>query len=105
MKRENKGENMVWDTLRKPVNRMESVTSEWSRHDPFVMGLVDSLVDTLVVKSAVDEVNPEIGKHQKQRELEPQVPLSVELDIRVEFRVATNFSQEKRGCENSHDGQ
>ena len=81
MKRENEGENMVRNTLRKSINGVEGVTSKWGGHNPFVVRLVDGLVDTLVMKSAVNEVNPEIGKHQKQRELEPQVPLAVEFNI------------------------
>ena len=103
MKRENEGENMVWNTLRKSINWVEGVTSKWGGHNPFVMRLVDGLVDALVMKPAVNEVNPEIGKHQKQWELEPQVPLSVEFNICVQLRIATNFSQEERGCENSHN--
>jgi len=83
VERENEGENMVWKALRKSINRVEGVASKWGGHNPFVMRLVDGLVDTLVMKSAVNEVNPEIGKHQKQWELEPQVPLSVELNICV----------------------
>jgi len=65
VERENEGKKMVWKTLRKSIDGVEGMTSEWGGHNPFVMGLVDGLVDALVMKSAVNEVDPEIGKHQK----------------------------------------
>lgn len=44
-----KWENMVRNTLRKSVQRMKGMACKGSRHDPFVMGFVESLVETRMV--------------------------------------------------------
>lgn len=59
------------------------MTSVWGRHNPFVMRLVESLVNAGVMETAMDEVDPEIGKHQKQRELKPHVDLPIILNVLV----------------------
>lgn len=74
----------------------------WSRHDPFVMWLMETLVDHWVVKSAVNEVDPEIGEREEERELGNRVPGSWAIFRSiVELCIATHFGhKEERG----HDG-
>lgn len=74
----------------------------WSWHDPLVVRLVENLINTRMVQSTVDKIDPEIGKHQEDRELKPHVTLSVVLDVLVEFRVSADLQQETRCGEDGH---
>jgi hypothetical protein len=45
LKWEEEWEQMVWNRLSESINRMEGMRGERSRHDPFVVRLVEGLVD------------------------------------------------------------
>lgn len=66
-------------------------------HDPLVMRLVKLLIYGWMVQSTVNQVDPEIGKYEERRELEPHIALSVVVNVLVELRVPTDL-QQKTGC-------
>ena len=97
---------MIWQTLCKAIQRVESVRCKRRGHDPLMMRLVQRLVHTLVVQPAMDPVNAGVGEEDEQRELQPVVPDSwTFFCCVVEFGVPTNFGQKPRCCENGHDGE
>jgi len=69
LKREDEWEYMVWHTLCKPIQWMESMAGIWRRHDPLVMGLVQRLVNFGMVQAPVDPVNAQIREEEKQGKL------------------------------------
>ena len=105
LQREDEGEHVVGDALRKPVDGVESVAGVGRRHDPLVVRLVQVLVDGRVVKTAVDPVDAEIGEHDEERELEEVVPPAGPLGRRVvQERVAAHFGDQEGESEERHDG-
>ena len=65
MERENKRVDMIGDTLKEAIDRMESVAGEGCGYLPDVVRLVDESVDTGVMKPAVDPVDCEISEEQE----------------------------------------
>ena len=49
LQREYEGKDVVWDTLREPIERVEGMRCIWCRHDPLMMRLMQCLVDHWVV--------------------------------------------------------
>lgn len=76
LKREHEGKEVVRHRLCIAIKRVEGVRCEWSRHDPLVVRLVESLVDRTVMQTAVNPVDQEIGKGDEEWELEQSVPAS-----------------------------
>lgn len=74
-----------------------------SRHDPFVMWLVQRLVDHRVMETTVNPIYQEIGKENKDREL--QIVVAWErllVQSVVELGIAFDFESEKAGGEEGH---
>lgn len=67
---EEEGEEVVRDGLGEAINGVESVRGEGRRHDPLVVGLVQTFVDQGVVETAVDEVDAAVGEEDEEGELE-----------------------------------
>lgn len=114
LQREDEREKVIRDALCIAVKRVESMRSIRSRHDPFVVRLVEALVDQRMVKTSVNPVDEEVGEHEEERELKPVVPSAekVEHDV-VEGRVrdsvvheavAANLGHEDGHGEDGHDG-
>lgn len=75
-----------------------------SRHNPLVVKLVQILVNQAVVKPAMSPVDAEVGKQEKQRELEEVVPESRSIFSGIiELAVASDFEKEERCCDDGHD--
>ena len=62
LERENEGEDMVWQALSPAVDRVEGMGSKRTRHDPFVMWLVQGFVNLWMMKTSVNPVDEEIGE-------------------------------------------
>lgn len=102
LKWEDEWEDVVWDTLRKSIKRVESVGRKWCRHNPLMMWLMQRLIDKWVVQTAVNEVDEEVGEEEEERKLEPLVPSSwtlgggvVELRITLKFRCEADCGEER----------
>ena len=63
-------EQVVRNRLREAVHWVEGMRSEWCRHDPFVVWLVESLVDARMVQTAVYPIDQEIREKDEERELD-----------------------------------
>lgn len=74
LEREQEWKEVVWYGLSKSVEGVESVGCVRGGHDPFVMGLVQSLVYRRVVQTPVNPVNEEVGEQDEEGELECIVP-------------------------------
>lgn len=95
---------MVGQSLCIAVHGMKSVRGEGRGHNPLVVRLVQRLVYALVVQTPVDPVDKEVGKADKEWELQPVIPRSWSLlCCIVELRVATHFGQEPWRCKDRHD--
>lgn len=95
---------MVRHTLCEAIQRVESMACVWGRHDPFVMGFVKNFVNLWVVQASVDPVDEEIGKDNKQGELQVVIEGKWLIgQIVVEFSVATDLAEKEGRGENSHD--
>lgn len=106
VEREQKGEDVVGQTLGEAVERVERVRGKRRRHDPLVVRLVQLLVERLVVQRAVDPVDEEVGEGDEDRELRVIVPLARSVGGPVvHLRVAAHLCHEKGGGEDGHDGQ
>lgn len=94
---------MIWNTLRKAIQRMERVTGKRRRHDPLMMRLVQALVQQFAVQATMDPVNEEIRKHDEEGYLEDVVrPERRVFRSFVQFGVAADFTEEERGGEDGH---
>jgi len=102
VQREDERENVVGNALRVAIKRVESVAGERSRHDPFVVRLVEMTIDERMVKTAVNPIDAAIREHEEQRELDDDVPPSVCLDAHVQPRVSLDFGVEKWSGEDGH---
>jgi hypothetical protein len=104
LQREQKGEDVVGQTLCVAIHGVKSVRGKRCGHDPLVVRLVQRFVHALVVQTAVNPVDTEIGEAYKKWELNPVVPRSwTLLGCIVELRVAAYFSQEPWRCKDSHN--
>lgn len=65
LEREDEREHVVRDTLRPAVKWVKSVGGEGTRHNPFVVRLVQGLINKRVVQAAVNPVDAEIGEHDE----------------------------------------
>lgn len=74
MKREDEGEDMVRQTLRITIERVERVAGVGCGHNPLVVRLVETLVDQRMMKSTMNQVDETIRERDEQRELEVVVP-------------------------------
>lgn len=99
VKREDKGEDVVGQRLRIPIQGMESMTGPRCGHQPLVVRLVDVLVQPWVVFDSVDPVDEEVGENKEHWDREDSVCPSVLADVGVKFRVTTNFHDEPRDGE------
>lgn len=70
---EDEGEDVVRDTLRPAIERVEGVRGVRAGHDPFVVRLVQGLVDAGVVQATVDPVDEEVGKADEEGDLDEAV--------------------------------
>lgn len=61
---------MVGHALCEAIQRVEGMACVGGRHDPFVMGFMESLVNLWVVQASVDPVDEEIGKDDEQGKLQ-----------------------------------
>ena len=96
---------MVRHALSEPVQRMERMARVWSRHDPFVVRLVQSLVGRWVMQTPVNPIYEEVGEGHEERDL--QVIVKGERSVGwsvVEFGIAANFADEERGSKDGHQG-
>ena len=57
VQREQEGEQVIREALKKTIYRMECVTCKWSWNLPSVMDLVQILIHKAMVQSAMDPVN------------------------------------------------
>lgn len=74
MKRENEGEDVVWNALGKTINRVERMARIGSWHNPLVVWLMEVFVNEWVMKTPVDHVDEAVRECNKERELEKVVP-------------------------------
>jgi hypothetical protein len=92
---EHEDEQVVGRRLSEAIQRVEGVASKGSRHDPFVVSLVEVLVDARVVKASVNPVDAEVGEDEEQRVLENVVPEArAILGGVVKLAVAANLEEE-----------
>lgn len=84
---------MIGHTLAEPIQWMKRIASIWRRHDPSVMGLVQSLINQRMMQSTVNPVNREIGEEHEEAELCVVVPSAgtifgsiVELSVAADFK-------------------
>jgi len=111
---EDEGEEVVGHALAVAVERVEGVTGERRRHDPFVVRLVQTLVEDRVVQGAVDPVDAEVCEEDEERELQPVVAAAEVFeervgesrsgDVVIDEAVAADFGDEPGGGEDGHDG-
>jgi hypothetical protein len=102
--REEEGEDVVGQTLKSTIDRVESVAGEGGRHNPLVVSLVKVLVDARVVQIAVNPVDAEITEDNKGGKLE-DIPPEARTFFGgvVELAVATDFGEEDWGVQDGHD--
>lgn len=95
--------DVIGYTLRETVYWVKGVACIWSGRDPFVMRFMQDLVQFWVVQTPVDQIDKEIGKPNKERELEKVVPgeWCIGWSV-VELGEPAHFTKEKRRGENSH---
>jgi hypothetical protein len=65
LQREDEWEDVVWNTLAVSIKGVESMAGERSRHDPFVMRLVQRLVYQWMMQSSVNQVDEAVGEHDE----------------------------------------
>ena len=91
---------MIGKRLQEPINWMESHSGIRSRHDPFMMRLVQVLIYARMMQATMNEVYAEVGEEQEERELSEVVPPPGSLSSGVvEFGITTHFEEEERGGE------
>lgn len=106
LEREDEGEDVVWNRLRKSIKRMECMRCIRRRHNPLVMWFMQRLVNQRMMQASMDQVNPEIGKEQEYGELSVVVPCSgALLSGIVEFGVSARFGEEEGDGEDGHYGE
>lgn len=104
LKREDERKYVVRNGLREAVEWVESMRRKWSRHNPLMMRLMQRLIDLWVVQAAVNEVDEEVGKEEKEWELEPLVPCSWALGGGVvEFGVTLKFGGKANSGQQGHE--
>lgn len=102
---EDEWEDVIWHALGETIDRVESMTCIWSRHDPLVVWLMECLVDHGMMQPAVYEVNEEVGEEYEEGELEIVVQIEWCLGgCIVKFSITSDLGSEERSCEDSHDG-
>jgi hypothetical protein len=89
---------MIREALREAIDRMESVASIGSRHDPLVVRLVKTLVDPGMMQATMDPVDAEVGEEQEEWELHDVVPAARSFGREiVQLAAAAQFVQEDQG--------
>lgn len=102
---EDEREDVVWDTLGPAIQGMESVGRIWTRHDPFVMWLVQGLVHQRMVQTTVDPVDEEVGEANEQGELENAIVREGFVGYTViQLCVTSNLSDKEWGSQQRHRG-
>ena len=66
--------DVVGQTLGEPVEGVEGVAGEGTRHLPLVVGLVDVLVDERVVEPPVDPVDHKVSEHDEGQQCSHDTP-------------------------------
>lgn len=99
MHREDKHKEVIGAALKESVDWIESVTGEWGRDDPKMMGLMEVLVDFGMMEASVDPIDAHVSEEQKEKEGEYEILPAVIVNVTVKSAIASDFSNEK------HSGQ
>lgn len=78
VQREEKDEEVVWDTLQISIYGVERMRGEWRWDDPLVVGLVNVLVEYGMVQSSVDPVYAVIGGQEEAKKVGKTLAFSLD---------------------------
>ena len=95
---------MVGRALSKSIDRVERVARERRWNNPPMMLLVHLFVDQRMVKTPMNPINAEVCETNEERELQVVVPPSRAFARAVvHFRITSDFKQEARHGQKSHE--